>query len=453
MIDIWAKPISSNNSLLSTLNLNKLNFIDPVDLSLIPKDKIKWIRLITIVNSQDDCDQVLLDAKKHDVNRIIFISTYDVFKNIYCENLKIDYFVYINSEFNIFNTKLDNVFYFTDDEQLYNQKLWIDYFWPNFHYNEQSFNSLKISCDRKIEVVPFSVYNPDSETGINFNPVGNCLFKIKKKECDISIIIPHYDNFDNLKCVLKNLEVAISQVNYDIEIILVDDGSLDEDDIEEIKSNFSLTFIQLSRKYNRIMGDCAYRAGVARNFGALYATGKILVFQDCDILISSSFLSCLLDLHQKYNLIMPKRIQLNNGILKRHSEIRNTDLSINQNPYWAEFYNNTIIWNERAASWKYVSSYCLSIECQLFFEIGGFSSSFVGYGCEDVDLGYRLYSTNKKFHLSEMEVFHMQPPLERSEYNHDPSTRQNLLKRAYYYLYKRSYSEEVFNELILGKQK
>lgn len=88
MIDIWAKPISSNNSLLSTLNLNKLNFIDPVDLSLIPKDKIKWIRLITIVNSQDDCDQVLLDAKKHDVNRIIFISTYDVFKNIYCENLK-----------------------------------------------------------------------------------------------------------------------------------------------------------------------------------------------------------------------------------------------------------------------------------------------------------------------------------------------------------------------------
>lgn len=456
MIDVWIKPYNSADFASGKLNLSKLSLIDSVDLNLIPKEKIKWIRLIAIVSSQIEHDQIVSEAQKHNINHIIFISDYNTFHLIYQKNVSINikYFNYVDREVVIPNSKPNNTFFFTDDDNLYSKMIRVDYFWPDFQFSDEKFNSLKISVGRKKEIVPFSVYNPDSEIGVNFNPIGKCLIKAQSKyKIDISVIIPHYDNYNNLRCVLNNLRVEIAQTNFNVEVILVDDGSLHKTDIDDVCLNFDLTVVQIPRQDKRKMGDCAYRAGVARNLGALYASGHILLFQDCDILISSQFLNKLIESHKNFSLIMPKRFQLNQGITKTYSDLQLSDVSSFQDAYWSEFYDNTTNWNERVASWKYVSSYCLSIQSQLFFEVGGFSSSFVSYGCEDVDLGYRLYASKKIFHLSDDKVFHLQPRQDRSEFNYDSTARQSLLRRAFYYLYKRSYSEEVFNELILGKQK
>lgn len=455
MIDIWCKPYDLTNSIVEKLNLSKLSMIDFVNLDLIPQEKRDCVNLVTLLSTEEDYYRFHAESQKYNIKNCSFVLSLEVFakiqKNILDLNKK--YYIYVNKIDDVLNLKNLNVFFFTDIEKLYDECTNIDFFWPELAYSEEKFNSLKVNTKRKKSIIPFSIFNSDASLGVNFNPIGNCLYKYRSgKSIDISIIIPHYDNLNNLKCVLNNLKIEIEESVYNIEVVVVDDGSLISSELMSLKSIFDMSIVQLPRNQKRKMGDCAYRAGVARNLGALHASGLIYLFQDCDILLGHNFLNSIVELHKTYGLIMPKRFQLNQGIVKNFKDIQLNDISISQNSYWTEFYESTEDWNTRLVSWKYVSSYCLSIESQSFFQLGGFSSTFVSYGCEDVDLGFRIYNQNKQFFLSNEKVYHLQPPIERSEFLNDTRVRQNLLKRSYFYLYKRSYSEEVFNELILGKQ-
>jgi glycosyltransferase involved in cell wall biosynthesis len=88
----------------------------------------------------------------------------------------------------------------------------------------------------------------------------------------ISIIIPTYNRSDLLKNAVRSV---ISQSFEDWELIIVDDGSVD--DTKEIAHAFAKSDARISYFYQENAGQA-----VARNKGAELSTGKYLAFLDSD---------------------------------------------------------------------------------------------------------------------------------------------------------------------------
>ncbi|UCB53316.1 MAG: glycosyltransferase family 2 protein, partial [Candidatus Zixiibacteriota bacterium] len=88
---------------------------------------------------------------------------------------------------------------------------------------------------------------------------------------DISVIIPIRNGLDTLGQCLASLK----RMNFpDFEVIVVDDGS--EKDCSEVVNSYGFKSIRLKKPSGV---ECA------RNKGAELATGEILVFIDCDMIV------------------------------------------------------------------------------------------------------------------------------------------------------------------------
>ncbi len=351
--------------------------------------------------------------------------------------------------------ELPHIHYFTTDLELYCAQEKINYYWPALDFTEtRFFLQKKTDLSRKIQFVPFPAYNSDACQNTSFSAVGETLFETFCAATDLSIIIPHYDNSVNLMAMLKSLSAEISLSQYQIDVILVDDGS-PEIDFEKTAKECSIQnfkILRLPRTINRQMGDVSYRAGVARNFGAEHAVSEKLLFLDCDMLIGHELIIEVIRSLGQYDLIMPRRYQLHASVTKKYDEINFTaDVNLEGTPYWTNFYNQTNDWDLAKYKWKYVSTYCLAITKNNFYKLGPFSASFVSYGCEDVDLGFKAYKDNLKFHLAHQNIYHLQPQTSRSEYEFDVAKKEKLSLRAFYYLYQVHLDHEIFDALIFGK--
>lgn len=128
----------------------------------------------------------------------------------------------------------------------------------------------------------------------------------------ISVIIPVYNTE---KYVKRCLESVKNQIFKDIEIIVVNDGSIDSSKsvIQEfIDDNKQLNIIYIDKK-NGGLSD-------ARNFGIKYATGEYLCFIDSDDYIDINLFSNLEKyINKKVELIKYKfiRIDENNNEIER----------------------------------------------------------------------------------------------------------------------------------------
>ncbi len=94
-------------------------------------------------------------------------------------------------------------------------------------------------------------------------------------QAPVSIILPIYDKID---IVRKNLNAIANQTYKNIEVIVADDGSINEGAIEHFSEyvNFPVRYIDTSY----ILPDQEYGLARARNEAAIEATGDILVFCD-----------------------------------------------------------------------------------------------------------------------------------------------------------------------------
>lgn len=103
---------------------------------------------------------------------------------------------------------------------------------------------------------------------------------LKKK--DISIIIPHYESYKGLRCLLDTIPNLIN-----VQVIVVDDNSKDISEIEIIKNSYDhVKFIhnETGRK----------GAGVARNIGLNLAEGEWILFADSDDYFTSKAFETIL---------------------------------------------------------------------------------------------------------------------------------------------------------------
>ncbi|MBE7636401.1 glycosyltransferase [Sneathiella sp. P13V-1] len=96
---------------------------------------------------------------------------------------------------------------------------------------------------------------------------------------DLSIIIPHINDQQNLELCLKSIS-SQKNVACEFEVIVCDNGSTDFN-IEFEKYNFNL---KLVIEKNR-------GAAAARNAGIKEAKGKYLAFTDCDCLLDPNFVN------------------------------------------------------------------------------------------------------------------------------------------------------------------
>jgi len=230
----------------------------------------------------------------------------------------------------------------------------------------------------------------------------------------VSLIIPIFNQKENLQLILLSASEQIAVSMNDFEVILVDDGSNEE--LGDVQKQYPML------KINMVKHDENQGRSAARNTGAKVAKGEVLVFSDGDRFLSPRFLAKHYDFH-----LTSESAVLIGDILEVF--IRNSEDYFQYFPQMFYDKNNSI--------WRFIRRYnyaeqVLKIYCEnngetnsltpwisLFsgnfsirrkdYEyVGGFDESFKTWGYENIEFGYKLYMHGIKFHYEkEAANFHI----------------------------------------------
>lgn len=211
----------------------------------------------------------------------------------------------------------------------------------------------------------------------------------------VSVIIPYYDSLEALRRTLIGLAAQTYPAGL-TELTVVDDGSPDalvQSDIEDLVDARIVT-----------RDDEGFRLAAARNDGAAAASGDVLAFLDHDMLPDPVWLESHMRWHhiEKRALVLGSRSHVDDSWLTE-DVVRDAGASGGlagsvserevQVPEWIEFHL------ERTANlaspdddiFRVVTGGNLSLSRDFFDELGGFDPSFVRWGGEDTEFGYRAW--------------------------------------------------------------
>ncbi len=269
---------------------------------------------------------------------------------------------------------------------------------------------------------------------------------------EISVIIPTYNNREYVLNTVRHLrQQSLDRASF--EVIVVDDGSDDDtesalrQDLAAEENRFNFKYIYSARNKPRRMGDANYRAGISRNLGVKNSRGRLLCFLDSDILTPKNYLRDLLEQHKEYDVIQCKRLNLTRDKSTSSACYDDVDLQTDifstEDGYWDRFHQLET-WTSAPFYWKYTCTYGLSLPADLFKRVGWIKRSFIFYGFEDVELGYRLSLAGARFHLSPATTYHLFHKTERSEFRNSDYLRQSLLAKTAQIFYLGLLEKDVF---------
>ena len=197
----------------------------------------------------------------------------------------------------------------------------------------------------------------------------------------ISIVIPFYNSEESIEDWLK----AVFQSSYkNYEVIAVSDGSKDKS--LKIAKKFPCKIISSKKNYG---------SGHARNRGAKFAKGKIIVFLDSDVIIKKKHLQTI------FNFFTKKNYKLAQGIYEHKPSYKKISTQ------YLQSYQCFYIFSKKIKFINNLVSNFFIINKRIFFEVGGFDPKFIGANAEDADLGYRLINKGYKIPiLRKLNVFH-----------------------------------------------
>ncbi len=135
----------------------------------------------------------------------------------------------------------------------------------------------------------------------------------KKKSLDLSVVIPIYNERDNLVPLEEKLNETLPGLNLDYEVVLVDDGS--QDGSAELigklqKHNSRLRLIRFAENFGQ---SAAFMAG----FNA--ARGKIIVTMDADLQNDPADIPLLLEKTGEFDVVCGWRHERNDPWIKKIS--------------------------------------------------------------------------------------------------------------------------------------
>lgn len=219
----------------------------------------------------------------------------------------------------------------------------------------------------------------------------------------LSIIMPTYNNLQRLKVSLLYLE----QQNMDkseYNIVLVDDGSNDETAkyLDSLQTDMNLIVV-----HQENMGQAK-----ARNKALSLAEGEYILFIDDDVIADGDFLTKHYECHINSgnpNLVVVgqiKNIPFTNdevamGLIKSKGYIQCTELdSFVRNDDYLNIRNWVWDYKLEYVSWLAFTTANASMRRELVMNVGGFDEGFVGWGPEDVEMGYRLKNAGAMFEFN-----------------------------------------------------
>lgn len=237
----------------------------------------------------------------------------------------------------------------------------------------------------------------------------------------LSVLIAVY-NYPLINLCLNGF---LSQEETDFEICLTNDGG-DEDYLIPILKKYEN---KLNIIYQYLYPpNTLFRAGQARNLSASKATGDRYAITDSDCIVRSDFVR---EHSKQTGVCIGVRRHIPINIVSNLTE----DTDLNSLPYGLDPRINMPL---EDATYLDLSKYCwgcnISFDAVKFQKIGGFDEWFVEWGCEDVELGLRMYQIGEPFKIKkDLAVWHM-----------DHYTRKNVASQKQYDNHAR-YFEQVEN--------
>jgi glycosyltransferase involved in cell wall biosynthesis len=218
-----------------------------------------------------------------------------------------------------------------------------------------------------------------------------------------SIVVPFRDRDDTLPLVVDAMTRIRTEKPF--ELILANDGSRGplpsefKRQLEESGIAWTIAHIPPSKHF---------RAGFARNVGASYAAGEVLVFIDSDILLPAGFFEDLEQQLMQGEVIQAKRWQIWRNQRPAIGKAFTGPL-VEPNLFWNEFQTSSEEWMDCEQPWRWASTFCLAVERAKFEELGGFRLWYSTYGFEDTDFGLRAHRAGLRLRRSNSDVFHLSP--------------------------------------------
>jgi glycosyltransferase involved in cell wall biosynthesis len=208
----------------------------------------------------------------------------------------------------------------------------------------------------------------------------------------LSVVIPSYNSGPGLQACLLSLNHQEVEPGQQFEVVVVDDGSDDgtESLVRQLKCDFDLNYLYVPR---------TARSGrsAARNSGIEAATGEIVVLVDADEILPPRFLAAHLDYHRRRPdlVVAGPRGYLAEGeidieLLTRGFCLEDLPAVAGNDSRDAVFATLTENFDDLETCWHYMFSCNVSVRRDHLLAAGGFDESFVGWGLEDSELGYRL---------------------------------------------------------------
>ena len=260
----------------------------------------------------------------------------------------------------------------------------------------------------------------------------------------VSVIIPHHCDFENLKTVLLHLSKQ-TLASADFDVLIVDNGQtsqiLDPQKQQELApflQDLNFQFLQLASASAEL-----FLSGQARNLGLRHSRGAIVQFLDSDILLPPTYLTDLIAQMETEDVVMAKREMLKPGRRPQVGEGLDSNAVYEEDRYWENF-KRAEQWMELPEFWKYACTYSLAVKREFLNRAGPFDPRFTTYGFEDVDLSFRLYKLGARFAFAKARVYHLFPQRDEHNYHLNSERRQQALTRSALTLFLGRPEQETF---------
>ncbi|HWT73256.1 MAG TPA: glycosyltransferase [Mobilitalea sp.] len=240
-------------------------------------------------------------------------------------------------------------------------------------------------------------------------------------EIKASIVIPTYNKKERLELVLTSFNYQRTD-NYLFEVLILDDGSADGtgEMVGNFKSSFPLKYI-----YHKNSGR-----SFTRNTGIMEGAGELIIFCDDDLIVPKEYVLSHIREHaalgeqgvvhgQIYNLPYLKFFK-NPATGETYPELQTDSFSLDfikkhllskedmitmdkvhaqkKITAFEKMIHMTFIKEIKELQWLSFTGGNVSCPRSLLIEAGLFDESFgKEWGCEDLELGYRLFLLDKKF--------------------------------------------------------
>jgi GT2 family glycosyltransferase len=250
---------------------------------------------------------------------------------------------------------------------------------------------------------------------------------------DISFVIPTYNMSAHLDRSLRFL-AGQRGVDQDMfEVVVVDDGS--GDDTARVAKNYEAQLRNL--KYYFKPRDATSCRAAARNMGLKNSSGATVMFLDSGVVVDSYFTKHLIDQyqHSPTHTIVHRVIGLfarpdnpGMGLLEGATpeSLPKIANELERDISWRDERDELFelaggILDDLPAPWSLVWTCALSLPRRIALEIGGYDESFIGWGGEDIDFGFRLQQAGSPLRtMSGVTALHW--PHEPLERNASPQT-------------------------------